>query len=79
MIMVLLCGSANKRYTRRLMLNQQKEQVTVASETGKKGQQSQSSSGFATLDLKTEEGADRSAHSCNEVYNYSRKASKETG
>ena len=65
------------------MLNQQKEQVTVASETGKKGQQSQSSSGFATLDLKTEEGADnddyRSAHSCNEVSNYSRKTSKETG
>ena len=76
--MVLLCGSANKRYTRRLILNQQKEQATVASETGKKEQQSQSSSGFATLDLKTEEGADF-VHSCNEVYNYSRKASKETG
>ena len=29
-------GSANKKHTRRLMLNQQKEQVTIASETGKK-------------------------------------------
>ena len=32
-------GYANKRYTRRLMLNQQKEWVVIASETGRKEQQ----------------------------------------